>query len=813
MRAVISSAIALLVTFTAAFADVPFVGEFKLPAEQRLWSALNESAAADFAVEFKGVDPAKDTRRPGDFWRQWPMPFSAFNAGLKLPAEQFVLSNLYRDGKLFYPHAQYDPNVDYETFFDLHESLAWLYAFDSPANPLFRNKALRLRAQQLALIHLIGMVENVPGGNIIGGWPIQYGNCMAWNAHVLKLLDDVEPLDPQLKLAWLQCLDHIAMTLDAQGPDVLQTGMGHWNLWPVCGAFYLWQASGDAKHEALFNKWCAWQFVPDAFTSNARTVSGMSPSGYVRYSGIDLGYNGQAKNWPAPMFATLGVDSLVGDFVRRQYQFASFVTLEEPGGALSSIQHMNSHSPQSVPYEQWSAHKHLAYASKIPDAVAFAVRTGYAPSQPLAVESFLAQQEQMTHLQVRTLDPMPFGVRSYPSNYLHLPPSLSAYPSAPPADLSVRTRPMEHLAYAKWFQSPIVRDEFFTRRMPGYHVTIYSGPCRNEISNAGGILNGIGAGGLGQLWTPAGGTMLMAATDLVQKPAMDGDFDSIWSQLPIHAMVAQRADKKIVCTGWTGSLMQADERGREVIIHGGVAPAVREHGAPPMDGLCEWSRRFHFAGSGVKVEAKLQCDDSLIRVAELIPVAIFKDTVITVRTDTGTEIAGPWKDRQPIREIAVRRGPSTLRVVLDRPMEASWGEAKVSLSQAVGEDATSRALQLWIAPTANTAVVRYELRVETGGADQANPVVVAPGAALPSGAMNKPYHVVLEAPATRAVYWNVVAGSLPPGLSLTRAGLIEGTPEKSGNYTIDLHLTDPYVGRPFFGQDLTIKGVQLSIAP
>ena len=250
--------------------------------------------------------------------------FPAFYAGIKIPAEQFVLTSLYRDGKLYYPQAQYEPFHDYSTFFDLHESLAWLYAFNSPANPFHRDRALRRRAQQLALSHL------------------------------------------------MECLRYIATTLDAEGPEILETPLGHWNLWPVCGAFRLC-ASGDPRDLARYEKWANVQLMPDAFTSHARHVSDMSPVDDVRDSGVDLGYNGQAKNWMAPLFAALGPDSLVGGFARRQYRLASFATLEEPDGSLSSLQHMNSHSTQAIPYEQWATHKHLAYAVKLPDAVPFAV--------------------------------------------------------------------------------------------------------------------------------------------------------------------------------------------------------------------------------------------------------------------------------------------------------------------------------------------------------------------------------------------------------------------------------------------------------
>src|ERR1051326_1648363 len=240
--------IALLSTLTPTrAAEVPFEGDFKIPALKRIWATLNEPSAFDFALEWKSLDPQKDHDYPEDFWRQWSLPSCSFFAGVKIPSQHFVLANLYRQNKLHYPLATLG---SYTTFYDLHESLAWLYAFQSPANPLYKNRALRLRARQLALIHLVGMVQNVPGGNIIGGWSIQYGNCLAWNAHSLKLLEQTEPLDPDLKAVWIDCLDYIAKTLDALDPEKLQTSMGHWNLWPVCGAFYLWQASGKPEHQA-----------------------------------------------------------------------------------------------------------------------------------------------------------------------------------------------------------------------------------------------------------------------------------------------------------------------------------------------------------------------------------------------------------------------------------------------------------------------------------------------------------------------------------------------------------------------------------
>jgi hypothetical protein len=792
--------------------DVRFAQGFRIPAEQRIWAELNRVRARDVDIAWLGLDPRQDTRRSEDFWRQWPHPFSPFYAGVMIPAEQFVLPTLYHEGKLYYPQARYKNNPDYQTFFDLHESLAWLYAFDSPSNGYFRNRALRLRAQQLALAHLIGMVQDVPGGNIIGGWAIQYGNCLAWNARTLRWLDRTEPLDPELKAAWLTCLDFIATTLDAQGPNVLETGMGHWNLWPVCGAFELWQASGEARHRALFEKWAAVQLVPDAFTSGARFVSGISPAGYARYSGVDLGYNGQAKNWMAALFTALGTDSIVGDFARRQYQFASFVTVEEPDGSLSSAQHMNSHSPQSVPYEQWAFHKHIPYAVAISDAVPFAIRAGYAPTAAGGREAFIAQQKQMEGLPIG-VGQIAFGVRSYPSNYLHLPEALAWYPhAAAPPDLSVRTRPMEHVAYAKWFRSPVVRDEFFVRRMPAFHVTLYSGPCRDEVSNAGGQLNAIGAGGLGQLWLAGSGTVLMAATDLAQKPAADGDFEQVWAQLPINAMVGRRADGRVVCTGWTGSLMEADAAGRAIRIRGGVAPALDASWRTPMTDAVSWERRVSLSGKSIEVEAHMEtAAAALTQAAELLPIAFFPDTEISGITTRGERLAGPWKGRKRLTEIVVRRSGRSIHIAPDEPRDFSWGDMAISLSQAVGREATARALQVWLEPAERTARVAYAIRVDASDVEAPDPVRVSSGAVLPKATAGIAYRVNFETADARAVYWEATGGALPPGLVLERSGVLHGTPRAAGTFSFDLTLKTPYATRPFNERDEVRTAVTITV--
>jgi hypothetical protein len=526
---------------------------------------------------------------------------------------------------------------------------------------------------------------------------------------------------------------------------------------------------------------------------------------------VDLGYNGQAKNWMAPLFVTLGPDSIVGDFARRQYRFASFVSLEEPDGSLSSPQHMNSHSTQSTPYEQWANHKHIAYAVHIPDAVPFATRLNPLPSSGSAA-SFVANQEAMAQRTIKVLPPMAFGIRSYPSNYLNLSPALAFYPKVPTTWPSIRTRPHEHLAYAQFFPSPIVRDEWFMRRLPGYHATIFSGPCKDEISNAGGRLNAIGSGGLSHVWTAGGGTMLLAYSDLSKKPAMDGDYDTVWSQLPINALVARTNSGKVLCTGWTGALMTPSDDRNAVTIEGGIAQAVRGSYGTPMTGRVRWTRRIAFTERAINVGLDADADEPLAAAHELLPIAFFKDTHVTATSSEGQTIAAPWEGERGVRTVEIRRNGGAMVIRLQRPLPASWAAAANDLSVAVGSTATVRGLRFDLRPAtpSKQIALRYSLALPE---DQTAPPLarLREGAIIPTARVGSPFALVLETPAAQAGSWSLADGALPDGLTLNRRGELQGTPTRRGTFTFSLKCESPYAGRPLNETDVSAKNLALKV--
>jgi len=83
----------------------------------------------------------------------------------------------------------------------------------------------------------------------------------------------------------------------------------------------------------------------------------------------------------------------------------------------------------------------------------------------------------------------------------------------------------------------------------------------------------------------------------------------------------------------------------------------------------------------------------------------------------------------------------------------------------------------------NAATRQFSIRV-------ANPLAITT-TTLPAGATALPYNDTLNATGGfGTLTWNLTAGSLPPGVTLTAAGVLSGTPTASGTFTFTVTLTD-----------------------
>ncbi|MBI4606462.1 MAG: hypothetical protein HY721_31235 [Planctomycetes bacterium] len=438
----------------------------------------------------------------------------------------------------------------------------------------------------------------------------------------------------------------------------------------------------------------------------------------------------------------------------------------------------------------------------------FARLQGYRPGAttgPETVQRFLDFQASLPSRPWTVGEPLRFSVRGYPAGTAELtfPVLLACYPSRGPRDPTVRTRPHEHLAYAAWLRSPVVCDELFTRRKPAYHFTLYSGPCKDTLSNYGTRLNGRGAGGLGHLWIQDAGTALLAYNELKKEYQPDAAFEA-WAGMPVSMLVLETRSGKVLSTGWTGSLMTADPQGHSIAVEGGVSPEVRATWGTPMTDAVRWERRFELRDREVAVRVRARAEQGIARACEVLPVAASDGVRCTATAADGSTRGLPWTGEREIKAFHVRRGEDAgLDIVLPLPLAASLGERGRAGTLALRLDATR------LARDGEVELV-YTLRVAGPATPPA--VVVRDGSALPEARAGEPYAAALEAEGARAVYWSVAEGRLPRGLSLRKDGLLSDRAEEEGSFALDLAGESPYRGRPFFEEDVRGRRVVLRVA-
>ena len=88
------------------------------------------------------------------------------------------------------------------------------------------------------------------------------------------------------------------------------------------------------------------------------------------------------------------------------------------------------------------------------------------------------------------------------------------------------------------------------------------------------------------------------------------------------------------------------------------------------------------------------------------------------------------------------------------------------------------------------------------------PLVISP-APLPPAVINVPYSVTLTAAGGKQPYtWAIASGTLPPGLSISTAGVISGTPTTLGSTTFKVSVTD--VQTPTAAVDIVTKSINVN---
>jgi subtilisin family serine protease len=95
----------------------------------------------------------------------------------------------------------------------------------------------------------------------------------------------------------------------------------------------------------------------------------------------------------------------------------------------------------------------------------------------------------------------------------------------------------------------------------------------------------------------------------------------------------------------------------------------------------------------------------------------------------------------------------------------------------------------------------------------ANPPTIATGGTLPGGAVSEAYAQTVSATGGKSPYaWSLISGSLPPGLTLSSGGAIQGSPTTSGPFVFALRVTDGNGATNARQFSLTIAATPLAIA-
>lgn len=88
-------------------------------------------------------------------------------------------------------------------------------------------------------------------------------------------------------------------------------------------------------------------------------------------------------------------------------------------------------------------------------------------------------------------------------------------------------------------------------------------------------------------------------------------------------------------------------------------------------------------------------------------------------------------------------------------------------------------------------IYQFQRDVRLRVAGPVSPLTITTAAALPTGAVGVPYSQTLAATGGRAPYtWRSLISALPPGLSLSTAGVLAGTPANVGTYFLNLEVRD-----------------------
>jgi hypothetical protein len=133
-------------------------------------------------------------------------------------------------------------------------------------------------------------------------------------------------------------------------------------------------------------------------------------------------------------------------------------------------------------------------------------------------------------------------------------------------------------------------------------------------------------------------------------------------------------------------------------------------------------------------------------------------------------------------------GATNNSLLLTGVTAADAGNYSVAIRNAGGITASANALLTVLCPTITNSAATLPIAIL--GNDYSQTITFTGGA--------EPYTVAL------------IGGWLPPGLTLSKSGILSGTPTNSGNYAFALRATDLYLCNAVFYYNLSVFGISLA---
>jgi len=596
---------AILATLAAATASA---GLPRVHEDQRvLYDYLAGLTAAELNVEKKGFPEAATAADLDEQFRAWlRLKGSQFNAAstVALPAEQFLLTSIERDGRVLTP-----------LFASRAAGAAWLASWDAPCNPYRGSEALKRRAMVATIVDLL-MLE---------GLHQKRNSCrsdltcdaLLRMTYTYKTAGDVLPA--RERAAFDAGLKRILQRVDNWGPTGIN---GNMDFFGVAALWYAWEATRDPACRKIATDYC------EKLIGSGRYFTA---AGYARDAGIpDMSYEGITRyygTWGA-LATNLPIAKRALDM---SYRLKAYTCVPEPDGVRVGPSHMSARTSADSAHDQYGYHYRDFGAAMLTDRALPWLKLPSRVELRGAPAAFLSRLNRV--LKNAPGEPRPWSRKGFTRTLVY---SAEHYRPGFAARL-FELRAAEPLK----FELPFERNEDFVEEIGQDFVSakfgdtgaiLYIGPA-SQYGGVSGIKSpwGFGGGQLSTFWTKkTGAPILGKRRDSYTRDGHDR-WDE-WRTWPSHAVSGQLSGASKVVSSIRIPRPRVARKtirpdGFTLDLEGELPAKCKQQGqlmAAPMP----YRRRFEMDRDGITVTTTVEGNgrDSFDELYETIPVLV-EDTV------------------------------------------------------------------------------------------------------------------------------------------------------------------------------------------